>query len=128
MVRKALPQARRGRRHQRSTLKGNEKAPVCPGLFFNRCEIENSRLSLCFGSGSRHGSHFLATGALDAGSLALQIAQVIQPRTAHFTFANDFDRADCWRLHRENALDATAKADPASRKGSTSPPAVIECH
>jgi len=85
-----------------------------PGIFFNRCEIENSRLSLCFGSGSRHGSHFLATGALDAGSLALQIAQVIQPRSAHFTFANDFDRADCWRVQRENAFDANAKADPES--------------
>src|SRR5207249_12144706 len=87
---------------------GNEKAPVVRGLFFNASEIETSCLSLRFGSGSRHGRHFFASRALDAGSLALQIAQIIQPRPANFTLTHHFNRADGRRVQRENALEADA--------------------
>src|SRR2546428_14047580 len=107
---------------------GNEKAPVARGLFFNASEIENSCLSLRFGSGSRHGRHFLASRALNAGSLALQIAQVIQPRAAYFTLANDFNRADRGRVQRENAIEADAKADPAHGKCCTGRPALLGDH
>src|SRR2546428_4604175 len=107
---------------------GNEKAPVVRGLFFNASEIENSCLSLRFGSGSRHGRHFFASRALDAGSLALQIAQIIQPRPANFTLTHHFNRADGRRVQRENALDADAKADAAHGKCCTGRPAFLGDH
>src|SRR5713226_2126588 len=105
------------------------KKPRLPGAFSSmRLETEKYRLSLCFGSRGRHSRHFLASRALDAGGLALQIAQVIQPCTANFTLANDFDRADGRRVQRENAFDADAKTDSAHCKGGTGRPALLGDH
>src|ERR1700736_6281267 len=85
-------------------------------------------LSLRFAPRGRHSSHFLASRALDAGGLALQIAQVIQPCPANFTFANHFNRADRGRVQREDALNADAKADSAHRKGRAGRPALLGDH
>src|SRR5207302_6659066 len=88
----------------------------------------NGELSLRFSSRGRHGSHFLASRALNAGGFTLQIAQVIQPCPANFTFADDFNRADRGRVQRENAFDAHAKTDPAHRKGGAGRPALLGDH
>src|SRR5258706_15461243 len=102
---------------------GNEKAPVVVrGFFCNPSEIERSSLSFRFGSRDGHGRHFLARGALYAGSFALQIAQVIQPGTANFTFAYDFDGTDGRRLQWENTFDAVSKSHASHRKGRTGRP------
>src|SRR6267143_519789 len=85
-------------------------------------------LSLRFAPCGRHGSHFFAPRALDAGGLALQIAQVIQPCPANLTFANHFNRADRGRVQRKDALDADAKTDPAHRKGGAGRPALLGDH
>src|SRR5712691_1238714 len=90
--------------------------------------IETWCLSVVFGACGRRRSHFLAARPLDAGGLALQIAQVIQPRASNFALANDFNRADCWRVQWENAFDADAKADPTHRKGCTGRPALFGDH
>src|SRR5467141_1138665 len=82
-------------------------------------------LNLRFSSRGRHRSHFLASCALDAGGLALQIAQVIQPCPANFTLADNFNRADGGRVQWKNALDAYAKTDPAHRKGRAGRPALL---
>src|SRR6267142_1828896 len=69
-----------------------------------------------------------ASRALDAGGLALQIAQVIQPCPANFTFANHFNGADRGGVQRKDALDANAKTDPAHRKGGAGRPALLGDH
>src|SRR5258708_39493438 len=75
-----------------------------------------------------HRRHFFASRALDAGGLALQIAQVIQPCPANFTFANHFNGADRGGVQRKDALDANAKTDPAHRKGGAGRPALLGDH
>src|SRR5450432_2668850 len=67
-------------------------------------------LRLSFRSSRNRRRCFLTVSPLDTRSLALQIAQIIQPRTPHFTLAHHHDRADRRRVQRENALDAHAKA------------------
>src|SRR5277367_3700146 len=51
-----------------------------------------------------------AVGALDAGSFALEVAEIVQAGAADFAFANDVHRADRGRVQREDALDAHAEA------------------
>src|SRR5260370_41595989 len=95
----------------------NEKSSGGAELFsLLSAKIDWRRSGFCFGPRHGHGSHFLASRTLDAGGLALQIAQVIQPRTANFTLADDVNRTDRRRVQRENALDANAKTNPAHRK------------
>src|SRR5215471_11187545 len=52
-----------------------------------------------------------------AGGLALQITQVVKLRAADTASTDDVDMVDYRSLHRENALDALAKADLAHRNG-----------
>src|SRR6267378_4126592 len=85
-------------------------------------------LSLRFAARGRHRRHFFASRALDAGGLALQIAQVIQPCPANFTFANHFNGADRGGVQRKNALDANAKTDPTHSKGGAGRPALLGDH
>src|ERR1700676_4322971 len=58
-----------------------------------------------------------AVGALDAGSFALEIAEVIEAGATDLAFANDFDGADRRRMEREDAVNAHAKDNPADRGG-----------
>src|SRR5437660_12914288 len=84
--------------------------------------MQEPRLDLRFGArcgAGRNGGRRLflfASSALDTGGLAPEIAQVIQPCPANFTLPNHLNRADGWRMERENELDADAKTDPAHRK------------
>src|SRR5260370_25554048 len=70
------------------------KKPQSPGAsFVDLRGLKYGLLGLRFGAGRRrHCGHFLACRALDAGGLALQIAQVIQPCPANFTFPNHLNR------------------------------------
>src|ERR1700682_2874125 len=86
------------------------------------------RLSLRLCTGSRGSRHFLAVRALDTGSLALQIAQVIQPRSANFALANHLNRADRGRMQREDALDTHPKTDAPHCKGGAGSPALLRNH
>src|SRR6187551_3343689 len=47
---------------------------------------------------------------LDLGSLAAQVAQVVELRAAYVTAGHDLDLVDDRRVHREGALDADAEA------------------
>jgi hypothetical protein len=58
-----------------------------------------------------------AVGALDAGSFALEVAEIIEAGAADFALAYDFYRADRGRVERENTLDAYAEADAADGEG-----------
>src|SRR5260370_15233393 len=90
------------------------KKPRFPGAStYEPMQSKKRGLSLRLGAGGRHSSQFFASRALDTGGLALQIAQVIQPRPANFTLADHFNRADRGRVQRKDTLDADAKTDPA---------------
>src|SRR5258708_1600621 len=107
----------------------NKKRPQFAEASFANFDVTlKLLLSLRFGAGGRHGSHFLAVRSLDAGGFALQVAQVIQACPANFTLSDDFNRADRWRVQRKNSLDANAKADPAHRKGCAGRPALLGDH
>src|ERR1700736_3866113 len=56
-------------------------------------------------SRNRHGHRlrFLAPSSLNARSLPLQIAQIIQPSSPNLTLAHYLNRADRRRVQRENA-------------------------
>src|SRR6266849_7200242 len=104
------------------------KKPRSRGFFTNVYEFETRCLSLCFATRRCRRSHFLAVRALDTCSLALQIAQVIQPRPANFAPANYLNRADRRRLQREDALNAHPKAHAPHRKGGAGGPALLRNH
>src|SRR5471030_1176846 len=50
---------------------------------------------------------------LDLGSLAAQVAEVVELCAAHVTAGHDLDLVDDRRVHREGALDPDAEADLA---------------
>src|SRR5260370_4709333 len=107
----------------------NKKRPQFAEASFANFDVTlKLLLSLRFGAGGRHGSHFLAVRSLDAGGFALQAAQVIQPCPANFTFADDFNRADRGRVQRANTLNADAKTHPAHHKGVDGRPALLGGH
>src|SRR5579863_9367307 len=83
------------------------------------------RLRFGFSPSSRHGCHFFAGGALDAGSLSTQVAQVVKAGAADFALANHFNRTNRRRMERENALNADAKAHAAHGKRSTRSTALL---
>src|SRR6266851_3721455 len=128
MIHEGLSCWRAGRPRQQMAELNEERPRFAEASFANSNRIVRLFLSLRFGSRGRHSSHFLASRALDAGGFALQIAQVIQPCTANFTLADDFNRADRGRVQRENALDADAKTDPAHGKGGAGGPALLGDH
>src|SRR6266849_3225271 len=104
------------------------KKPRFRGFFANAYGFETRRLSLCFATRRCRCSHFLAVRALDAGCLALQIAQVIQPRPANFALSDHLNRADRRRMQGEDALNAHAKAHAPHRKGGAGGPALLRNH
>src|SRR5450631_116975 len=54
---------------------------------------------------------------LDLGSLAAQVAQVVQLGAPHVAAGHDLDLLDDRAVQREGALDANAEADLANRVG-----------
>src|ERR1700741_4348073 len=64
-------------------------------------------------SGGRRGLALL----LDLGSLAAELAQVVELRAPHVTAAVDLDLRDVRRVHREGALHADAEGDLAHGEG-----------
>src|SRR5882762_6693256 len=101
------------------------ESPETGAFSVNVQEIVTECLSLRFGTGCRGSSNFLAVRALDAGGLALQIAQVIQSRPANFALANHLNRADRRRMQREDALDTHSKAHAAHCEGGAGSPALL---
>src|SRR5260370_35379944 len=105
------------------------KKPRFPGAStYEPMQSKKRGLSLRLGAGGRHSSQFFASRALDTGGLALQIAQVIQPRPANYTLANRVNRADRGRVQRKDALDANAKTDPAHRARRAGGPSLLGDH
>src|SRR2546429_163431 len=96
--------------------------------------MQEPRLDLRFGArcgAGRNGGRCLflfASSALDTGGLAPEIAQVIQSCSANFTLPNHLNRADGWRMEREDALDADAKTDPPHRKCRARRAALLRDH
>src|SRR5215472_2515197 len=114
------------RRAARSKREEQSRAISCRqprSLALKRKKGTSGCLSLCktvdrnlrLGGGCGFGGLF-AGGALDAGSLALQIAQVVEARTAHVALANHVNGSDRWGVQRENALNAHAEAHAAHGK------------
>src|SRR6266852_5979204 len=104
------------------------KKPRSRGFFTNVYGFETRRLSLCSATRRCRCSHFLAVRALDTCSLALQIAQVIQPRPTDFALPDHLNRADRRRMQGEDALNAHAKAHAPHRKGGAGGPAFLRNH
>src|SRR5208337_2787295 len=71
---------------------------------------------------------FLAGGALDAGGLAPQVAQIVEAGTAHATLADHVNRSNRGRVQRENALYTGAKTDAAHRERGAAGPAFLRDH
>jgi len=69
--------------------------------------VSKEKLSFC----GFHGRSLFAGGALDAGGLAPEVAEVIEAGAANLALAGDFDGRDRGRMEREDALDAGAEAD-----------------
>src|SRR4051812_564253 len=74
------------------------------------------------------GGRFLL-GALDTRCLALETAQIIQPRAAHASLLHHFNRADHRRMERENSLHADGEAyAPHGKRGPGQVAALADYH
>src|SRR5436190_5235020 len=71
---------------------------------------------------------FAALLALDAGGLALELAQIVEPRAPDFAARHDLDPLDARRVQREDALDADAVRDLPDREGGARTAAVLADH
>ena len=56
-------------------------------------------------------------GLLEAGGLAVTVAEVVELCASDFTLANDLDAGDGGRVDREGSLDADAIGDTADGDG-----------
>src|ERR1700680_3828127 len=54
---------------------------------------------------------------LETGGFALELAQIVEFRPAHFARADHIDMVDNGRVQRENSLDPLTEADFADRNG-----------
>jgi hypothetical protein len=66
--------------------------------------------------------------ALDAGGLALQLAQVVEARAPHVALRDHLDLLDARRVQREDALDADAVGDLADGERRARATAVLTDH
>src|SRR6266481_1724607 len=86
-------------------------------------------LLLCLGfGGDGWRRRFFTRGALDAGGLAAQIAQVIEARAANIALADDVDRSDRGRMQRENAFDAYAETHATNSEARAAGAALLRNH
>src|SRR5262245_11015736 len=81
-----------------------------------------------FGTRRRARAAGRALFALDAGRLALQLTQVIQPTLPNLTTGDDLDPIDARRMQREGALDAHAVGNLAHGKGGAGAAALARNH
>src|ERR1700693_6469838 len=71
---------------------------------------------------------FFTSRTLDARSLALQFAQIIKPRTPHFTASDHVNRAEGRGMQRENSLNPPAKANAPHRERRARRPPLLRNH
>src|SRR5580693_3657938 len=92
--------------------------------------VEPLPLGICFVWCLRLGrsGDFLASGALDAGGLATEFAEVIEARAAHIAPAYDVDGSDGGGVQWEDALHTSAKTDAAHREAGAAGAALSGNH